>query len=89
MSSTTLQSYSRIILSHVPWEHWVVMVVVPLALTAILLFRKKHSVYGAIAYRLMFFVGLFLLDTAVVIRFFGVMKHVSGYNLTLDFSRMF
>ena len=45
--------------------------------------------YGAIAFGLTVFAGLFLLDTAVVIRLLGVMKHASGYNLTLDFSRMF
>lgn len=89
MSSTTLQSYTRIVLSHVPWEHWVMMTLVSLALTVILLIRKKQSVYGAIAFGLTVFVGLFLLDTAVVIRFFGSMKHASGYNLSLDFYRLF
>lgn len=89
MSSTTLQSYTRIVLSHVPWEHWVVMAVVSLALTVIFLFRKKQSVYAAIALGLTFFVCLFMLDTAVVIRFLGAMKHASGYNLSLAFNRLF
>ena len=89
MLSTTLQSYSRIVLSHVPWEHWAVMALVSLALTVILSIRKKHFVYGAISLGLSVFVGLFLLDTTVVIRFLGAMKHASGYNLTLDYSRLF
>ena len=55
----------------------------------ILLIKKKCSVYGAIAFGLAVFMGLFLLDTAVVIRYFGFWDHASGLNLTLDLSRMF
>jgi len=33
--------------------------------------------------------GLFLLDTAVGIRFLGLMKYTTGHNLRLDFSRIF
>ena len=89
MTGSALQEYARGILTHVPWEHWVVMVVVSLALTVILLARKKCSVYGAIALGLTVFMGLFLLDTAVGIRYLGIMKHAAGHDLTLDFSRMF
>ena len=60
-----------------------------LALTVILLIRKKCSVYGAIALGLAVFMGLFLLDTAVGIRYWGIMKHAAGHDLTLDFTRMF
>ena len=60
-----------------------------LASTVILLIRKKCSVYGAIALGLTVFMGLFLLDTAVGIRYLGIMKHAAGHDLTLDFSRMF
>ena len=86
---TELLTYARGILSHVPWEHWAVMGGVSLALTVILLIRKKCSVYGAIAWGLTVFMGLFLLDTAVGIRYLGLLKHSTGHNLTLDFSRMF
>ena len=41
------------------------------------------------ARRVVFFMGLFLLDTAVGIRYLGIMKHAAGHDLTLDFSRMF
>ena len=58
-------------------------------LRVILLIRKKCSVYGAIALGLTVFMGLFLLDTAVGIRYLGIMKHAAGHNLTQDFSRMF
>ena len=60
-----------------------------MTLTVILLIRKKCSVYGAIALGLTVFMGLFLLDTAVGIRYLGIMKHAAGHDLTLDFSRMF
>ena len=62
---------------------------VSLALTAIFLIRKKCSVYGAIALGLTVFMGLFLLDAAVVIRYLGITPHTSGCNLTLDLSRIF
>lgn len=86
---STLQTYIRGILAHVPGMHWAVIGVVSFALAVILLFRKKCSVYGAIALELTVFMGLFLLDTAVGIRYLGIMKHAAGHNLTLDFSRMF
>ena len=89
MTSSALQEYARGILSHIPWEHWVVMAFVSLVLSVILLIRKKISVYGAITLGLTIFMGLFLLDTAVGIRCLGIMPHKSGSNLTLDFSRMF
>ena len=89
MSPLTVLSYARGILSHVPWAHWLVMGVVSLALTVILLIRKKCSVYGAIALGLTVFMGLFLLDAAVGIRYWGIMKHAAGHDLTLDFTRMF
>ena len=60
-----------------------------LALTVILLIRKKCPVYGAIALGLTVFMGLFLLDAAVVIRYLGITPHTSGHNLTLDFARLF
>ena len=89
MSPLAVLSYARGILSQIPWMHWAVMGVVSLALTVILLIRKKCSVYGAIALGLTVFMGLFLLDTAVGIRYLGIMKHAAGHDLTLDFSRMF
>lgn len=89
ISTWVILSYARGILSHVPWEHWAVMGVVSLALTVIFLIRKKCSVYGAIALGLTVFMGLFVLDAAVVIRYLGFTPHNSGYNLTLEFARLF
>ena len=89
MTGSALQEYARGILSHIPWGHWVVMGVVSLTLTVIPLIRKKCSVYGAIALCLTVFMGLFLLVTTVLIRYLGITPHSSGYNLTLEFSRLF
>lgn len=88
MLVSAVLSYARGILSQVPWVHWAVMGVVSLVLTVILLIRKKCSAYGAIALGLSVFWGLFLVDTAVGIRFLGIMPHTFGHNLTLDFSRI-
>ena len=35
------------------------------------------------------FSGLFWLDTAVLIRYLGITPHNTGYNLTLEFARVF
>ena len=56
--------------------------------TVILLIRKKCSVYGAMAWGFTVFMGMFLLDSAVGIRYLGLLKHSTGHNLTLDFSRI-
>ena len=89
MFLSTLQTYIRGILAHVPATHWAVIGMVSLALTVLLAGRRKCSVYGAIALGIAVFSGLFLLDTAVVIRYLGMMGHESGYDLSFDFSRIF
>ena len=88
MTGSALQEYTRGILTHVPWEHWVVMVVVSLALTVILLIRKKCSVYGAIALGFAVFIGLVLLDTAVLIRHLGLLLNGTGRNLGFTLDRL-
>ena len=84
-----LQTYIRGIVAHVPATHWTVIGALSLTLTVFLAGRKKCSVYGAIALGISVFVGLVLLDTAVVIRYSGALKHMSGYDLRFDFSRLF
>ena len=66
-----------------------VMAVVSLALTVILLIRKKCSVYGAIALGLTVFTGLVFLDTAVVIRHLGLLRHSAGRHLGFSLDRLF
>lgn len=88
MTGSALQEYAHGILTHVPWEHWVVMGVVSLAMTVILLARKKSSVYGAIALGLAVFTGLVLLDSAVLIRHLGFLRHGAGRNLEFTLDRL-
>lgn len=88
MFLSTLQTYIRGILSLVPWEHWAIMGGLTFALTVFLLLRKKSSVYGAIALGLSVFVGLVLMDTAVVIRRIGLFPHWTGFNLILELDRL-
>ena len=64
-----------------------VMGVLSLALTVFLLILKKQSVYGAICLWITVFVGLFLLDTAVVIRYFGIIRHGTGVDVGLNLPR--
>lgn len=86
---SVLQTYIRGIVAHVPATHWTVIGALSLTLTIFLAGRKNCSVYGAIALGITVFSSLFLLDTAVVIRYFGMMGHESGYNLAFDFARLF
>ena len=89
ISFSALQEYAHSILTFVPWHHWVVIGLFSLALTILLLVKKMCSLYGAIVLGLTVFMSVLLLDTAVGIRYLGIMKHTSGHNLALDFSRMF
>lgn len=50
---------------------------------------EEVSVYGAIALGVIVSMGLFLLDTAVVIRYLGITPHTSEYILMLEFSHLF
>lgn len=84
----TLQNYILTILTHVPWTHWAMIGLLSLALMTLLLIRKRCTVYGAVALGITVFIGLFLLDAAVVIRYYGIMHHSTGYNLSLDYSRL-
>ena len=77
-SFTVLGHSIQAILSNLPWGHWVVMAVLTSAVTVFLLIRNKCSAYAALAMGLAVFVGLFMLETAVVIRFCGNYPHNSG-----------
>ena len=83
-SFTVLRHSIQAILSNVPWGHWVVMAVLALAVMVFLLIRKKCSAYAALAMGLTVFVGLFLLETAVVMRISGNYPFNSGITLGFD-----
>lgn len=87
MFFSTLQTYIRGMLSSIPWAHWTVIGILSLVIT--LLVRKKSSGYGAVALGISAFIGLFLLDSAVIIRYFGFYPHCSGSDFTMDLNRIF
>ena len=84
MISSVLPPYVHNILSHIPWGHWVIICALAVVSGALFWFRKRGAVYGAVALGLTVFVGLFLLDTAVFIRFWGYFPHGSGVNFGMD-----
>lgn len=88
MALGNLLSFIRSVFAHVPWGHWLVIGTVSLALIVFLLLRKKHSVYGAVCFGLTAFLGLFLLDTAVLIRWGDGAKHLTGFSLPAELHRI-
>ena len=68
------------VFAHARWEHWVWMGMLALAVTGWVLIRKKVSAYGAICLGVTVFMGLFLLDTAVLIRVGDGVAHKTGFD---------
>lgn len=83
-SFTVLRHSIQAILSNVPWGHWVVMAVMASSVMVFLLIRKKCSVYAALTLGLTVFVGLFLLETAVLMRLSGNYPYKSGVSFGFD-----
>ncbi len=84
----SILSLIRSVFAHVPWGHWAVIGTVSLALTVVLLIRKRYSTYSAICFGLSVFLGLFLLDTAVGIRWGDGVKHMTGFSLSAEYHRI-
>ena len=80
--------FIRSVFIFTPWEHWVVIGILSLALTVFHLIRKRHSVYGAICLGLTVFFGLFLLDTAVAIRWNDGVTHQTGFDFAAEYHRL-
>ena len=83
----TLQTYIQGMLSRIPWTHWAAIGIISLAV--FLSFRKKISGYAAVALGISTFIGLFLLDMSVLIRFCGYFPHSFGYDFKVDLNRIF
>lgn len=84
-----LNNHIHTIFSHIPWGHWIIMGLLSMTLMLFLLLRKKCSVYGAFALGISVFVGMFFLDTAVVIRYCGFLQHGHGIDLRVRFASLF
>lgn len=89
MTFSIFQTYVCDTLARIPLVHWAIMGVVSLALIVVLIFLKTYSIYGSIALGIVTFIGLFLLDAAVIIRFCGAMPHDTGINTTLELNPLF
>ena len=81
MSLSALQTYVRLILSHLSLWHLVVIGILSFGIAFLLC--KKCSRYGAVVLGITVFIGLFLLDAAVVNRYFSDLPHVSCCRLNL------
>ena len=82
----SLHTYIHSIFSLIPGGHWWIMVL--LASTVPLCVRKKCSVYGAVSLGIVFFVGLFLLDIAVLIRVGENTYQGIGVDLSAEYYRL-
>ncbi len=89
MLHSAILSYIRDMLAYVPVWHWVVIGVLSLVITLLFLFGQKISAYGSIVLGITVFVGLFLLEEAVVIRYCDILHHASGVDLTAEHNRVF
>ena len=88
MSLLALLTFVHDILAHVPWFHWMFMIVMSVVLMGFLWIRKKCSAYAALALGIAVFIGLLLLDTAVYIRYLGFLKHRSGHHWGFAINRL-
>lgn len=82
-----LQRYAHSILPDIPWPHWVVMGILSLALVLYFIICKRHSVYGTICLGLTVFLGLFLLDAAVLSRLISSVHPETKFDLVAEFNR--
>lgn len=82
----TLYTYTREVISSIPWTHWAVIGI--LSFVFFLLARKRTKGYGAFALGISAFIGLFLLDASVLIRYCGFSPHSSGYDFNVDLNRI-
>lgn len=89
MFYSALLTYIRNMLSYVPMSHWVSMGAISLFIALSLMIGRKRSVYSSIVLGFTVFVGLFLLEEAVVIRYCDILHHATGVNLEAEHNRIF
>lgn len=88
MTFSALQKYANGILTHIPWPHWVVLGMLSLALTIYLLIRKRYSLYSTICLGIATFIGLFLLDAAVLNRMNSIVHPTICFSLPAEYHRL-
>lgn len=80
--------YFREVFPSIPWVHWFVIGFLSMALTAFHLSRKKCIKYGTICLGMTFFILLFLIDTAVLIRLGDGLNHSAEISLASEYNRL-
>lgn len=88
MDYSTFQTYFNNSFPHVPCEHWVMMGIVSLASAALLLMRKKCSVYGVIVLWFTVYCTLFLLDIAVWLRLGANYQSHERFDFVAEYYRL-
>lgn len=88
MSWSSFHSLYKTIISHVPLSHWVIICVLSLSFAIGIHITKKYSLYSVIAFGITTFFCLFLLETAVLIRYCGLYPHGSGYDFVAEYHRL-
>ena len=89
MSFSDFHVFIHTTIARIPSDHWLVMAIISLALIVFLLIRKSCSVYSSICLGITVFVGLFLLETTVAIRYVGRMHHSTGIDFGIHLLRRF
>ena len=64
------------------------MELLSLSIIVYYLIRKKYLAYGAFCIGITVFIGLFLLDAAVLNRLSGTVYHETGFSLTAEYHRL-
>ena len=88
MPFSNIQIYYRRVLSIVSWDHLVAITILSIVIAVLFIVRKKCSIYGAIVWGFTWFVGLSLVDLAVLIRFINGVTHITRIDLTAEYERL-
>ena len=88
MSFHSFSLYVRSAVPDVPWEHWVVMGVVTLAVVLWGRISKKYSIYGTIFLGLAVLFALYLLEATVFVRIGRDNNVYSGLDLKGEYRRL-
>ena len=88
MSFSTLLVYVRSFFPHLPWWHWILLLLVALAVMTVGLIGKRNSVYGAAILGVAVAMGMALLDALVLIRIGGQHKLHPDIDLAAEWQRL-
>jgi hypothetical protein len=88
MPFSTFQIYLRAFFPHLPLWHWGVLGILMLAVTALILVKKRYSLYGALTIGVAVALALALIDAFVFIRIGGQNSLDTGIDLAAEWRRL-